>query len=114
MSTSPLGGVVAPVDHPAQLAQGVSGRPAGRPRVGVFLRRLQQEPDHHHPPQAVGDGRDVAGQPDGVGHQDRVGVQLMPSALDELLEVGAAYFLLGLPDEMEVDGHPRAHREVGR
>jgi hypothetical protein len=64
--------------------------------------RLQLEEEALQTAQSVRHGGLFARNPDCVGDEDRIGLQVAPVMFDEVFEVRRADLLLKLPDEFEI------------
>src|SRR5262245_49636176 len=114
--------VVALADHLGQLAYGVARNAPDQPRMHVFGVRLQFEEKTLQPAQAVRGRRLLARNPDRVGDEDRIGLQMAYVPLDEIFEVRRTDLLFEFPDEFEVErqaviygvtnGEHRRHRRT--
>ena len=89
-------------EHLREHERRVGDRAAERARVQVGAAAAQVDLEVDQAAQAVADRRHAAREHRRVGDDDDVGVELVLVGADEVVEVGAADFLLAFEDELHV------------
>src|SRR5688572_9028398 len=99
-------------DQLAELSDGIPSRASGCSGMNVLRSCLQHETERREASQAITDGGFTPSDPDGIGHDDRIGAQGAQVRLDEVFKVGTPDLLLELPDELNIDRQFSLSREA--